>query len=83
MTVLKRETYEKGPPPMKVILRRDIVIPAGTVFETAPDKTVRNNAEGDHHYLARLALEENGSCGSIEYCIESDDDIAWKWFSKL
>ena len=50
---------------MKATLKKDIVIPAGTVFDTAATKTER---VGDGHIEFIFGLSKDTS-GSIHYCI--------------
>ena len=64
---------------MKVRLKKDIVIKAGTVFETAPVKTERI---GDGHVAHIFGLSKDTS-GEISYCIESDDPDLQDWFEVL
>lgn len=49
----------------KKVLLKDIVIPAGTVFDSAPRKTVRDNT----HYDCVIGLSKN-TTGSVTYCID-------------
>ena len=49
------------------VLLKDIIIPAGTVFNTAPWKTTRD----DTHYDCVIGLSDN-TCGSFTYCIDPD-----------
>ncbi len=63
---------------MSVILKKDIVIPAGTVLGRAPFKTTR---EGKH-YMATIGLSDN-TCGSFEYCLEDDIDELREWFDGI
>jgi hypothetical protein len=51
----------------KKVLLRDIVIPAGTVFDTAPSKTTRD----DSHYDCVVGLSNNTS-GVFTYGIDDD-----------
>jgi hypothetical protein len=61
---------------MKATLKKDIIIPAGTVFYTAPVKTER---VGDDHIEFIFGLSKDTS-GSIHYCLgntkEERDQIA-------
>lgn len=61
--------------PMRMLLS-DIVIPAGTVFYSAPAKTERY---GDEHYECIIGLTKD-SHGSLVYCIDKDDPELEKWF---
>lgn len=56
---------------MKKTLLKDIVIPKGTVFHTAPSKTERF---GDEHYETIIGLSKNTS-GSFVYCIDEVDEL--------
>jgi len=51
----------------KKVLLKDIVIPAGTVFDTAPSKTTRDSS----HYDCTVGLSQN-TCGTFTYCIDDD-----------
>ncbi len=55
---------------MKKVLIKDIVIPAGTVFDSAPCGTQRF---GDGHIQATIGLSKDSS-GSIEYCLDDMDN---------
>lgn len=55
---------------MKKVLIKDIVIPAGTVFDSAPFKTER---PGDGHIQAIIGFSKDSS-GSIEYCLDDMDN---------
>jgi hypothetical protein len=61
------------------VLIRDMIIPAGTVFSKAPDKTER---PGGWHVQAALGLSDN-TCGSVEYCLDDDEEVLRKWFVPL
>lgn len=50
----------------KLILKKDLVIPAGSVFDEAPTKTVRAGGGNIQHIIG---LTKDTS-GSVEYCIE-------------
>ena len=52
---------------MKKILKKDIIIPAGTIFDTAPNKTTRDAS----HYDCLIGLSTNTS-GVFTYCIDPD-----------
>jgi len=52
---------------MKKVLMQDISIPAGTVFDTAPQKTTRDNT----HYDCVIGLSDN-THGTLTYCIDPD-----------
>lgn len=55
-----------------LVLKQDLVIPAGTVFSIAPTKTQRF---GPGHVSAVFGLSPNTS-GSVVYCINEPSDIA-------
>lgn len=59
--------------PQKRLLK-DIVIPAGTIFNQAPCKTQRH---GDDHFSHVIGLS-NDSSGDLTYCI--DDPALDGWF---
>lgn len=56
---------------MKKTLLKDIVIPKGTVFHTAPSWTKRY---GDCHYETIVGLSKNTS-GNLVYCIDEVDEL--------
>jgi len=62
---------------MKKVLLQDIVIPAGTVFDTAPDKTTR--AEGHFSHVIGLT---NDTSGDLTYYIDPDDPEMKEWFGE-
>jgi len=64
---------------MKVVLIKDLVIPAGTVFDKAPFKTER---PGDGCVQAIIGLTDNTS-GSIEYWLDNDEEQMREWFRVL
>ena len=51
----------------KKVLLKDIVIPAGTVLDTAPQRTERDNT----HYDCVIGLSDN-THGTFTYCIDPD-----------
>lgn len=61
----------------RYVLRRDIVIPAGTLFSRAPIKTERF---GEGHIQCDIGLSKDTS-GSLTYCL--DDSIDEKQFNLL
>lgn len=62
---------------MRKVLLRDIVIPAGTVFDDAPTQTVRTPGV----YGEAIIGLTNDTCGSITYeCGAGDPELA-AWFS--
>lgn len=65
---------------MKKVLIKDIVIPAGTVFEDAPIRTARHEGIFGE---AVVALTPD-TCGSFVYPILGDDEEKLKeWFVDL
>ena len=54
---------------MKKVLIRDLVIPAGTVFDTAPTSTTRAD---DCFVEAVIGLTKN-TYGTVTYCVNDDD----------
>ena len=64
---------------MKKVLLKDIIIPAGTVFNTAPTKTERDN----NHFDCVVGLSDN-TWGTMTYCIDPDckDELA-EFFTDL
>jgi len=67
-----------------MVLLKDIVIPKGTVFTTAPNKTecFGDFCEEHHHYEAIIGLSPNTS-GSFCYSIDDDKKIMGKYFTTL
>jgi len=61
---------------MDKILKKDIVIPAGTVFSRSARTTTRC---GDNFYMCVLGLSQNTS-GSFEYCIDDDLEVLNDYF---
>jgi len=61
---------------MKKALIKDLVIPAGTIFDEAPTRTDRV-ASGC--VRATIGLTDNTS-GSIEYWCDGDEDEIKEWF---
>lgn len=61
------------------VLKKDILIPAGTQFTIAPTKTERY---GSGHVEAIVALS-NDSCGSMSYFVDPDDPALSEWFEEL
>jgi hypothetical protein len=59
-------------------LRKDLVIPAGTIFGQAPWRTVRN----EEHVQASLGLTKNTS-GDVIYYIGDDKEALAEWFEEL
>lgn len=54
---------------MKKRLKKDIIIPAGTILSRASTKTVRH---GQDHFSCSIGLSPDSS-GSFEYCIDDPD----------
>jgi hypothetical protein len=61
------------------VLKRDIVIPRGTVFDVAPSATQRI---GGGHISKVIGLTDNSS-GSIEYFFDEDDFELQEWFEEI
>lgn len=64
---------------MKKVLLRDLVIPAGTVFNTAPSKVER---DPDYFVEAIIGLTKD-TYGMVTYEIEEEDEELKKWFADL
>lgn len=61
------------------VLIKDIVIPAGTVFRSAPTTSSRSEGHGE----GLIGLTDD-TCGSLIYDIEGDDaDKLKEWFVDL
>lgn len=71
-----KEFYVKHPDDREMVLKKDIVIPAGTVFSRAPVKTER---VGDQHFSHIIGLT-NDSSGDLTYFIDPDDPALDEWF---
>ena len=63
---------------MSKVLLKDIVIPAGTVFDAAPHRTERD----DTHYDCTIGLSDN-THGTLTYCIDPDFDELGEYFTDL
>lgn len=64
---------------LTLTLKKDIVIPSGTVFNTAPSITKRY---GDGHVQALISLSDD-TCGEFNYCLtDLDEDIFDEYFRK-
>lgn len=64
---------------MKKILKKDLVIPAGTIFDEAPTKTER---VGDGHIQAVIGITKD-SCGYVEYFVGEDEEALKEWFGDI
>ena len=64
---------------MSIVLKKDIVIPAGTVFHTASTKTQRF---GNSHYEHVIGLTDD-SCGFLNYDVDPDDPALGEWFEEV
>ena len=64
---------------MSKVLIKDLVIPAGTIFEDAPTRTDRV-AKGC--FMATIGLSDNTS-GSIEYWLNDDKEEMMQWFREV
>jgi hypothetical protein len=53
----------------KKVLKKDIIIPAGSIFTTAPRRTDRC----DGHYIFDIGLTKD-TCGSFIYYIDKGDE---------
>jgi hypothetical protein len=65
----------------EILLRKDLVIPAGTVLTVAPKKTVRS---GPGHFDTTIGLSKDSS-GSLTYFIdpsggEDTEQLINEWF---
>jgi len=64
---------------VKKVLVKDLVIPAGTVFDTAPIMTER---VGEEHVEAVIGLTKNTS-GTVGYFVGDDQEELKEWFRDL
>lgn len=62
---------------MQKRLKKDIVIPVGTILHKAPAKTERY---GNDHFSCTVGLTDD-SCGFLEYCL--DDPALSDWFEDI
>ena len=78
--LIKRDFYE-GSGKKRFILKKDIVIPAGTEFSPAPKKTVRFH--NDYHVEAVIGMTDNTS-GEVGYFVDPDymEELA-EWFEEV
>lgn len=74
---MKKETQTMSNEDKKIRLKKDIIIPAGTIMSTAPVKTVRY---GDDHFDCTVGLTDD-SCGFFNYCV--DDEKLDDWFEEV
>lgn len=58
---------------MKKKLKKDIVIPAGTILNQAPSNTVRY---GNDHFECTVGLTDD-SCGFLTYCLDGCGMDEW------
>lgn len=63
---------------MKVELLKDIVIPKGTIFSTAPVMTKRN---GEGHVEHVFGLTKD-SYGTVNYSLDADENLK-DWFKAI
>ena len=63
---------------MKARLRRDILIPAGTIFDDAP--RTMEMAPGHVEHIIGLT---NDSAGNLVYFLDPDDAALAEWFEVL
>lgn len=61
----------------KYRLKKDIIIPAGTVFGPAPTITTRSHGHIEH--IFGLTLDTSGS---VTYCIDNDPYLS-EWFEEI
>lgn len=61
----------------QIRLKKDIIIPAGTVMSKAPTKTMRH---GDDHFDCVIGLTDD-SCGFFNYCL--GDPGLGDWFEEV
>jgi len=64
---------------MKKVLIKDLIVPAGTVFDNAPLRTER---PGDGCVQAIIGLSKN-TAGSVEYWLDGDEEEMQEWFRDL
>jgi len=64
---------------MKMKLKKDIVIPAGTVFENCDGCSVRY---GEENYETIIGLTKD-SYGTLVYCMEPMDKKLPEWFEEV
>ncbi|NCC96395.1 MAG: hypothetical protein EOM02_06090 [Synergistales bacterium] len=64
---------------MKFRLKKDIVIPAGMIFETAPKKTERFD---DSMVGVDFGLTKDTS-GYLTYGVDRDDPAVGEWFEEV
>lgn len=63
---------------MRARLKRDIVIPAGTIFDDAPRRI--DMAQGHIEHVLGLTKD---SAGSLCYFLDPDDETLAEWFEVL
>ena len=62
----------------KVRLKKDIVIPAGTVFDNVDESSVEY---GEDNYEHTLGLTKD-SCGSLVYGVDLSESALKEWFEE-
>ena len=60
-------------------LKKDIIIKAGTIFKTAPSKTVRH---GKGHLETSIGLSDD-TCGSLVYTLDDSGDMCEEYFEMI
>jgi len=63
---------------MSYRLKKDIVIPAGTILNEAPG-AVENF--GEDHFIVDIGLTNN-TCGGFTYCIDELEELN-EWFEEV
>jgi len=64
---------------MRLRLKKDIIIPAGTILSEAPHTTKR---AGVYHYQASVGLSKD-TCGSFEYYVDPSDSSLVEYFEDV
>lgn len=65
---------------MRKKLKKDIVIPAGTIFNRIPKGS--KSQYGKDFFEKSIGLTKD-TCGDLRYCVDSDDPSLNEWFEDV
>ena len=65
---------------MNKILKKDIIIPAGSVFVRIVPGDITQYGSGN--YVNTVGLTKD-SCGDFVYCVDENDDELDEWFEDI
>jgi len=64
---------------MNKVLKKEIVIPAGSVFTRITPGDITQYGSDNYVYTVGLTKD---SCGDFVYCVDRDDDELSEWFEE-